>query len=281
MCLLKRNFTMIIIYGQIWLVPWSHQLHFSIDSLGPGKFKWNFRYVIWTDYSDWWLGHPLWNCPNMNVIGLQWWSVNIGSGNGLVPSGNKPLPGPMLTQICRHMASIDHNELTKWSCKLLWCINYVYFIHHPPPPVNLSIPINFRRSRTTSASPLQPITFDNNIIHENNGGDPPSYRNSAVEGDSTPGDYVEILEDFPVDSLQVRGNIRRSDRSPQCAGQQCIWTSSSRNFQIAWSLLQCSQWRQRCCIGGPKEYTVPIRKCTLIVDRNAAHMAHGILTFKI
>ena len=26
-------------------------------------------------------------------------SVNIGSGNGMVPSGNKPLPGPMLTQI--------------------------------------------------------------------------------------------------------------------------------------------------------------------------------------
>ena len=24
--------------------------------------------------------------------------VNIGSGNGLVPSGNKPLPEPMLTQ---------------------------------------------------------------------------------------------------------------------------------------------------------------------------------------
>ena len=31
--------------------------------------------------------------------GLNWWSVNIGSGNGLVPSGNKPLPEPMLTQI--------------------------------------------------------------------------------------------------------------------------------------------------------------------------------------
>ena len=26
-------------------------------------------------------------------------TVNIGSGNGLVPSGNKPLPEPMLTQI--------------------------------------------------------------------------------------------------------------------------------------------------------------------------------------
>ena len=35
----------------------------------------------------------------MNVAGPYWWEVNIGSGNGLVPSGNKPLPEPMLTQI--------------------------------------------------------------------------------------------------------------------------------------------------------------------------------------
>ena len=39
-------------------------------------------------------------------------SWNIGSGNGLVPSGNKPLPEPMLTQISRrHIASLGHNEL--------------------------------------------------------------------------------------------------------------------------------------------------------------------------
>ena len=48
------------------------------------------------DFGDWWLRHLLWNCPDMNITGLHWWSVNIGSGNGLVPSGNKPLPEPML-----------------------------------------------------------------------------------------------------------------------------------------------------------------------------------------
>ena len=32
--------------------------------------------------------------------------VNIGSGNDLVPSGNKPLPEPMLTQI--HVAKWHH-----------------------------------------------------------------------------------------------------------------------------------------------------------------------------
>ena len=43
------------------------------------------------------------------------WLVNIGSGYGLEPSGNKPLPESMLTQVrpgpCHHMASLDRNEL--------------------------------------------------------------------------------------------------------------------------------------------------------------------------
>ena len=50
-------------------------------------------------FSDWRLRHLLWKCPNINVTGLHWWSVDIGSGNGLVPLANKPLPEPMLTQI--------------------------------------------------------------------------------------------------------------------------------------------------------------------------------------
>ena len=45
----------------------------------------------------------------MNATRPYLWEVNIGSGNGLVPSGNKPLPKPMLTQIYvakwRHYAS--------------------------------------------------------------------------------------------------------------------------------------------------------------------------------
>ena len=53
---------------------------------------------IWI-FSDWWLRHLLWNCPDMNVTRPHWWSVNIGSGDGLVPSGKKPLPESMLTEI--------------------------------------------------------------------------------------------------------------------------------------------------------------------------------------
>ena len=37
-------------------------------------------------------------CPEVNATG-PWWLLNIGSGNGLVLSGIKPLPEPMLTQI--------------------------------------------------------------------------------------------------------------------------------------------------------------------------------------
>ena len=65
------------------------------NSLAPGRFQFNFQ----ANFSEWWLRYLLRNCPQMNATKPYWWSVNIGSGNGLVPSGNKPLPEPMLTQI--------------------------------------------------------------------------------------------------------------------------------------------------------------------------------------
>ena len=72
-----------------------HTLYFAIYSLDPGKLEWNFRNVIF----KWVLlinGFALlWMSLDFN----KWWSVKIGSGNGLVPSGNKPLPEPVLTQI--------------------------------------------------------------------------------------------------------------------------------------------------------------------------------------
>ena len=52
-----------------------------LNSLAPGKYQWNLSHVI------------------LNQILVIDGQVNIGSGNGLVPSGNKPLPEPMLTQI--------------------------------------------------------------------------------------------------------------------------------------------------------------------------------------
>ena len=42
------------------------------------------------------------SCTFSVKLQWDWWpysQVNIGSGNGLMPSGNKPLPEPMVTQI--------------------------------------------------------------------------------------------------------------------------------------------------------------------------------------
>ena len=78
------------------------------------------------DFSDWWLRHLLWNCPNMNVTGLHWWSVNIGSGSGLVPSGNKPLPEPMLTQILPY--GVTRPQWVK-KCHIDWLVFKGYTQH--------------------------------------------------------------------------------------------------------------------------------------------------------
>ena len=43
----------------------------------------------------------LWNSFQVNATRPRWWLVSTG----LVPSGNKPLPEPVLTKIARHMAS--------------------------------------------------------------------------------------------------------------------------------------------------------------------------------
>ena len=70
----------------------------KLNSLAPGKFEWNFRHVIFKQISvtdGWGI-----SCGTVLICaGLHWWSVYIGSDNGLMPSSNKPLPEPMLTQI--------------------------------------------------------------------------------------------------------------------------------------------------------------------------------------
>ena len=57
--------------------------------------------------------------------------VNIGSGNGLVQSGNKPLPEPMLSQICHHShwVSLGHKELTHfWGWVTHICVSKLTII---------------------------------------------------------------------------------------------------------------------------------------------------------
>ena len=69
----------------------------------------------------------------MNVIGLHWWSVNIGSGNGLVPSGNNCQQQAITwanvdPDLCRHMVSLGHNELTRWGWVTHICVSKLTII---------------------------------------------------------------------------------------------------------------------------------------------------------
>ena len=58
----------------------------------PHRWYWILIYCLVSSYLL--LMMPSDKCPES-----YWWRVHIGSGNGLVPSGSKPLPEPMLTQI--------------------------------------------------------------------------------------------------------------------------------------------------------------------------------------
>ena len=49
--------------------------------------------------------------------------VNISSGNGLVVSGNKPLPEPLLTQIYAAMSQWLDTKLQHLQCQDDRCIN--------------------------------------------------------------------------------------------------------------------------------------------------------------
>ena len=57
-----------------------------MNSLAPGKFQWKFKHIIFKRIlviDGWGISNEI--APNMNVTGLNWRSVNIGSGNGLLP----------------------------------------------------------------------------------------------------------------------------------------------------------------------------------------------------
>ena len=61
-----------------------------------------------------------WIVRKLNATRPHWWLVSIGSGNGLVPSGNKPLPEPILDKIYvtiwRHRATMSQSLM--WSIDL-------------------------------------------------------------------------------------------------------------------------------------------------------------------
>ena len=75
-----------------------HSADTAINSLAPGRSESDSKNVIFNLV----LLIGIFRSSHDNV--LRWMpqdltddQVNIGSGNGLVPSGNKPLPEPVLT----------------------------------------------------------------------------------------------------------------------------------------------------------------------------------------
>ena len=65
----------------------------------------------------------------MNAIRSLWLWVNVGSGNGLVPSGNKPLLEPMLTKFhdARDTNYINprHAEIISGTIKKKICLHFI------------------------------------------------------------------------------------------------------------------------------------------------------------
>ena len=75
---------------QWWLVDWP-----MYASLDLNELIINFQAHIKARNAQ----HSLWNCLLVNATRPRWWLINTGSCNGLVLSGTKPLPEPMLTRI--------------------------------------------------------------------------------------------------------------------------------------------------------------------------------------
>ena len=131
-----RSLGIKVIFSNIFLTHWGRVTHICVDNLtvigsdnglSPGRRQ----AIIWTNAGIFLIG-PLgtnvseifieiytflfnkmhlkmssgkWrpSCLGLNVLntnGSHWWYLNIGSCNGLVPSGCQPLSEPMLTQLC-------------------------------------------------------------------------------------------------------------------------------------------------------------------------------------
>ena len=98
-------------YQPSWPRPLSHAQVNEFNSLAPDIS--NFLNHL----QDRNLDHSLWNCHQVNFPGPYWWLVNIGSGNGLVLSGNRLLPEPGLGRVL----NIEVLE-NQYSSTLFFCI---------------------------------------------------------------------------------------------------------------------------------------------------------------
>ena len=98
--------------------------------------------IFQTWYMNWYREHFLSKQSLVSATGPYWWAVSIGSGNGLVPSGNKPLPDPMLTQTYfatrpQCVTNTEKTSLTSfvWTRKhiyadVVFAISFIFFKFH-------------------------------------------------------------------------------------------------------------------------------------------------------
>ena len=85
----------------------------SFNAIVPGRYGSNlggtiFKFIIQNSNL---IAPSLWDCSQMNITEPRSWEANIGSGNALMPSNNKPLSEPTRTRIyvtiCLHLAAIS------------------------------------------------------------------------------------------------------------------------------------------------------------------------------
>ena len=86
------------------------------------------------DQQQGYLGHFLWNCPQVNATKPHWFR------QGLVPSSNKPLPEVILTW--SYTAIWHHHELIsiQYIIKSTISISNTFLLFHPPVkgfPINM------------------------------------------------------------------------------------------------------------------------------------------------
>ena len=74
-----------------------------------------FNKLIWNQIEDWYIEYFPWNCSRLNAKTHRWWLINIGSGNGVVTSGNTPSSEPMWPQIYVAIWSKNRKNVFKWN----------------------------------------------------------------------------------------------------------------------------------------------------------------------
>ena len=82
--------------------PWSY----AFNTLAPERCGSNSKSVIFHFLLEF-------EFLSTSCLNPHWWEVNVILGSGLVPSGNKPWPGPMLTRsMLPYMASLGNDGST-------------------------------------------------------------------------------------------------------------------------------------------------------------------------